>query len=256
VKVRLGILAGMALVGLLIAVGTISTTGALAAALVVVVPGLAFGQLALLDRIRPARIELYRSSMLSIGLLGGVTFVDGFYNLGLAEMGLGTVRPVFHLLWGGLLGVVSVGVIWIFDALVGRLFDVQEPEFLRMLLPRTANEKRAFFLLSVFAGVGEEIAYRGFLLTAVALWSGSAVLALVVSSVAFALVHAYQATPGMLRTGVLGLLLGGSLLVTRSLIPAIVAHTLIDWVMGLWLGPRLLGRGIVRAPIDPGPEVV
>jgi membrane protease YdiL (CAAX protease family) len=263
VKLRWGLLVGGATLGALVAVGVLSTTLVLAAGLVVLVPGLAFGQLALLERLElggPSldRIALYRSSMLSIAVLGGLSFTDGFYSLGLLQMGLGTVRPVAHLVWGVALCLVSVIVIWTFDAVAQRIFNIQEPEFVRLLLPRTGREKAVFLLLSVFAGVGEEIAYRGFLLTAIALWSGSAAVALVVSSVAFALVHAYQATPGVIRTGVLGLLLGGSLLVTGSLVPAIVAHILIDWVMGLWLGPRIMGLDRERSEEGPmeSPEAI
>jgi membrane protease YdiL (CAAX protease family) len=178
-------------------------------------------------------------------------------------MGLGTVRPILHLAWGVALCVVGVGLIWVFDLVSKRYFDVQDTEFVRMLLPQTRREKAWFCVLSVFAGVGEEIAFRGFLLTAIELWSGSVVLALFVSSIAFGVVHAYQARAGMLRAGMLGMLLGGSLLVTGSLVPAIVAHTLIDWVMGLWLGPLFVRsepdpvapETIAPETIDPEPEL-
>jgi membrane protease YdiL (CAAX protease family) len=259
-SVRVGaILVAMALV-LLVASGLVTTTMLVAACLIVVVPAVSFSQLAFLERVRPARIDLYRSSAFSIALMGGVAFADGYVHLGVGEMGLGGFRPGFHLVWGVVLCVVCVAGIWAFNLVGERYFDVREPEFVRNLLPQTGGEKAAFFVLSIFAGVGEEIAFRGFLLTAVAVWTGSVVIALVVSSIAFALVHAYQGTFGMVRTGGLGMLLGASLLMTGSLVPAIVAHTLIDWVLGLWLGRRLLGpvptTSDGAALIDPGRDLV
>lgn len=230
------------------------TTAGLVALLTVVVPIVAFSQARLLEALRPSRLEIYRSSMVSISVLCVLVLADGFYNLGLTAMRLAPGTSLAQLFVGVGLGVASVAVIWVSVEVAHRVFGLREPDFVRRLLPQSRREKWTFFVLSILAGVGEEIAYRGFLLTAVALWSGSLTVALIVSSMTFGLAHAYQATPGILRTGLLGLLFGACVLMTDSLVPAIVAHTLIDWIMGLWLGPRILGTA--AAGIDPNPEVV
>jgi membrane protease YdiL (CAAX protease family) len=114
-----------------------------------------------------------------------------------------------------------------------------DSQLLRQLLPRTREEAHTFGVLSVAAGFGEEIAYRGYAIPVLAPLLGLAGSA-VLTSVVFGVMHGYQGTLGMLRTGVLGGMLAWGFLASGSLWPAIVAHTVIDLVAGLWLGERLL----------------
>jgi membrane protease YdiL (CAAX protease family) len=96
-------------------------------------------------------------------------------------------------------------------------------------------------MLSVAAGVGEELAFRAYAILALAVVLGSPWWALVVATTSFGLVHVYQGGVGLVRTYLLGLALGASYLVAGSLWPAIIAHTLVDVVGGLVLGERLVG---------------
>jgi membrane protease YdiL (CAAX protease family) len=48
------------------------------------------------------------------------------------------------------------------------------------------------------------------------------------AAVLFGLLHLYQGGLGILRTGSIGLVLGAGTLATGSLMPAILAHTLLD----------------------------
>ena len=89
-------------------------------------------------------------------------------------------------------------------------------------------------------GFGEEMAYRGYALTALVLATGSATLALIVTSATFGVLHAYQGPIGVVRTGVVGVIMGAAFLHTGSLWPPIFAHALIDLVAGLILKERLL----------------
>ena len=99
--------------------------------------------------------------------------------------------------WGWLalgLGVAGCGfMIW---QMISVMKSREELEYgqmgdLRALAPVTQQEGRAFVLVSVTAGVCEEILYRGILLTvlipAVGLWP-----AVGLSSVIFGMGHAYQ----------------------------------------------------------------
>lgn len=98
------------------------------------------------------------------------------------------------------------------------------------LLPNTAAERSAFLLLSLSAGVCEEVLYRGFLIRF--LHEGALALpitgALAVSSLAFGLGHAYQGFKGVLSTTVAGLGMGLLFLLSGSLIPVMVLHAVID----------------------------
>ncbi|MFB6240732.1 MAG: type II CAAX prenyl endopeptidase Rce1 family protein, partial [Gemmatimonadota bacterium] len=68
----------------------------------------------------------------------------------------------------------------------------------------------------------------GRLLTRVALRGHSFVVA-----VAFGIAHGYQRAVGVVRAGVLGVLLGLPVLFTGSLYPAVVAHFWINLAIGL-----------------------
>ena len=95
--------------------------------------------------------------------------------------------------------------------------------------PHTASELRLFDLVSVTAGICEEVIYRGFLiayLTSVLgapFWVGA-----LLSSVAFGLAHFYQGPAGALKTGVTGLVLAVLYGMTGSLWASIVTHTVLD----------------------------
>jgi membrane protease YdiL (CAAX protease family) len=83
-------------------------------------------------------------------------------------------------------------------------------------------------LLSVSAGVCEELVYRGFLLTRLRELTGNTVLPLLATSVAFGLAHIYQSVPAALSSCVFGLILGVFTLGSRNLFPAILAHAAWD----------------------------
>jgi membrane protease YdiL (CAAX protease family) len=85
------------------------------------------------------------------------------------------------------------------------------------------------------AAVGEELIFRGFLLSRLesALGGGRAALltALLVQALIFGLSHAYQGPGGMWLTGITGLLLGGVYLISgRNLVVCILLHGLVDSV--------------------------
>ena len=65
-------------------------------------------------------------------------------------------------------------------------------------------------------------------------------MALALTSGAFALLHSYQGVLGVVRTGVIGVTMGAVFLHTGSLWPPMVAHVLIDLVVGFVLAERLL----------------
>ena len=98
------------------------------------------------------------------------------------------------------------------------------------LLPRTVDERTAFALLAVTAGVCEELIFRGFGIAYVRwLWPGATHFWLIaITSAAFGLAHLYQGVRGVLLTGLVGAVLASLVLATGSLLPAMVIHALID----------------------------
>jgi uncharacterized protein len=99
------------------------------------------------------------------------------------------------------------------------------------LIPHTPREHEVFRYLAVTAGVCEEILFRGFLLALVAHFTGL-IVAVPVAAVLFGLAHAYQGGVGILKTGLVGLVLTLIVLGSGSLLPAIVLHIGIDLTSG------------------------
>jgi membrane protease YdiL (CAAX protease family) len=113
-------------------------------------------------------------------------------------------------------------------------------EKLEFLMPRSATEARWWTAMSLTAGVTEEILCRGFLLALVAHFTG-VMLAAPIAAVIFGLGHAYQGSEGIVRTTLFGLIATIIVLVSGSLLPAILLHVVIDLVAGD------LGRRIATA---------
>jgi uncharacterized protein len=106
----------------------------------------------------------------------------------------------------------------------------------RRLIPKTPTERAVWILVSISAGVCEEILYRGWLLSLFAATLGSVWFGLLISSIIFGLAHAYQGRNGILGTGVLGIIFGLLFIFSGSLIPGQVLHAVIDLNNGLALG--------------------
>jgi membrane protease YdiL (CAAX protease family) len=102
---------------------------------------------------------------------------------------------------------------------------------LEPLLPHTPGERRLWTLVSISAGVCEEIFARGFLLSLIAGFAGL-IAAVPIAALVFGLGHSYQGWSGILKTGVAGLVLTFIALVSGSLIPVIVLHFAMDYIGG------------------------
>jgi len=99
------------------------------------------------------------------------------------------------------------------------------------LLPRTVHEVRAFTVLSVTAGICEELLYRGYLVWFLRPWLGLYGAA-AGSVIVFGLGHSYQGTSGAIRATLAGAALGAIVLLTGWLIPAMLLHASIDAASG------------------------
>lgn len=111
------------------------------------------------------------------------------------------------------------------------------------ILPQNLVESLAFVALVVTVALCEEIIYRGFVIAAVSRGAlDSSILGAFISSLLFAIAHAYQGRRGVMVTLVIGLIFAGARLWTGSLIPGIAAHLTADLVAGL-AAPRALRSG-------------
>jgi uncharacterized protein len=95
------------------------------------------------------------------------------------------------------------------------------------ILPRNGHQLRWGLLVSLFAGLFEEIAYRGYLMAYFGAWFGPWG-ALAASSVLFGLAHLYQGKWGVPVTTLLGALFGWVYIETGSLLLPILLHAAVD----------------------------
>lgn len=91
------------------------------------------------------------------------------------------------------------------------------------------------FLVAIFAGICEEIFCRGILLNYLAMWKGK-IFALIVSSIVFTAFHItrYQDINSLTNVFLMGIILGITFIVTKSLYMPIGLHFAWDFYLDLW----------------------
>ena len=211
------------------------------AALLEFLPVLAVVQVGLARDLAVERVQVYVTSALTVLALGVMSLGLGSRLVGIEGMGLGIEvgRVASLTFWCASIFFLGTVTLWFFLSLRKR-YGWEESRLVRELMPVSRREKRLYAVLSLCAGIGEELAYRGYAISAVIVAGGSAPVALVLTSSAFAVLHSYQGVLGVARTGVVGVIMGLVFLHTGSLWPPIFAHVLIDLAVGFLLADRLL----------------
>ena len=210
----------------------------LLAVLLAAVPALAIAQVPLVGDVEIDRLPAYWSSIATLWILGTACWLVGARTGGSSALGLVGLPAGALILWS--LGLTAAGLLLIvvFHG-IARATGTLDSDLLEQLLPRTPRERRVFAVLSVAAGTGEELAYRGYAIPVLAPLLGLTGAA-VLSTAVFGVIHAYQGVLGIVRTGLMGGVLAWGFLASGSLWPPIIAHTLIDLVAGIALGDKLL----------------
>ncbi len=206
--------------------------------LLVLVPTLAVGQLPVADEREVRRIPAYAASAVTIGFLAALCWLVGTRSGGAAALGLVGIPARTLVLWSLLLAGAAIGIELLFRQL-GIAMGWSESPWLKLLLPRTTRERWAFAALSLVAGFGEELVYRGYAILVLAGLVGTTGAAML-TSVVFGVLHSYQGSVGVVRSAVLGGILAWGFLATGSLWPSVAAHALIDVVGGIILADRLM----------------
>ena len=115
------------------------------------------------------------------------------------------------------------------------------------IMPQSPREHALYSVMSVVAGIAEEAAYRGVLMSVFWSATGSAWIAVSVSALAFALGHAVQGRKSMAVIFVMACSMHALVWYTGTLVIAMVVHAIYDL-----LAPTLRRR-ILRVP-PTGPE--
>ncbi len=206
--------------------------------LLVLLPLLAVLQEGMLREIEVERMGAYVSSAMTLAALGGGVWVVGARRDGAAALGMAPLPWASFVVWT--CGLVAAGlIVTAFSREVGKGLGLGEARLLRELLPRTGPERAAFAVLSLAAGLGEELAYRGYVIPVLGALVGVPTAA-VVSSLVFGVLHVYQGALGMARTAALGGVLAWGFLACGSLWPAVAAHAILDVLLGMALAERMM----------------
>ena len=211
------------------------------AALIELLPVLAVMQVDVTRDLAVERVQAYVTSAVTILILGVLSLALGSRLVGMEGMGLRIEleRVAYMMSWGAAVLVLGAATLWFFLVL-RKMGGWEESRLVRELLPVTRREKRLYAGLSLCAGFGEELAYRGYAIPAVIVAGGSAPVALALTSAAFAVLHSYQGVLGVARTAVVGVIMGAVFLHTGSLWPLIVAHVVIDLAVGFVFADKLM----------------
>jgi uncharacterized protein len=192
-----------------------------------------------------ARLALYRRSVLS-------TWAFTLVAIALAVPGTLLIvprqpgdlpwlddHPIVYAFVTALVALLFAWMLWpsLQCALSHRIrqkyFQAYRSSVIRFLLPVSHEERVWWVLLSVTAGIGEELLYRGFILHYLRghIAAGPALdltLAWLLSSLAFGIGHVYQGLRGVTETTIAGLTFGLLAILTGNLALPIVLHSLID----------------------------
>lgn len=153
-------------------------------------------------------------------------------------------QPLHVLLgdtWPGLKGIfldVSIGIGFLIAAnivlsAIGHLLRAKPNAAVRNLLPHGREEIAVYFLLTVTAGICEEIIFRGYFQRQFSAWFKSASVGLVLQGIVFGASHGYQGAKFMLIIVVYGVMFGLLAYWRRGLRPGMIAHFLQDFGSGL-----------------------
>ena len=103
----------------------------------------------------------------------------------------------------------------------------------RNLIPHSPSETVVYLLLTVTAGICEEIIFRGYLQRQFSALTRSPAAGLILQAAVFGIAHGYQGPKFMFIIAVFGSMFGLLVAWRRSLRPAMAAHFLQDAVIGL-----------------------
>lgn len=102
---------------------------------------------------------------------------------------------------------------------------------IQFLLPETGAERFFWIILSLTAGICEEVAFRGYLITRLMLLGKTKtwILPVFVASIVFGSGHSYQGLSGFILLSIYGVMFAALFIKTKSLWPCIIAHFFQDF---------------------------
>lgn len=183
-----------------------------------------------------ARLRTYRETLIMLWGLA-LLFAAGWFLAG-GDAGSAYLIPVAGGWRWAAISAAAVGVALLLIQVRSVPGNPQELANLRSRIgdmkdfsPQTDDELRLFNVVSLTAGLCEEVLYRGLLLGAflplIGTWG-----ALGLTTLVFGLGHAYQGAAGIVKTALIGLVMGLLTVFSGSIFPAVVLHAVLDLTSG------------------------
>lgn len=163
-------------------------------------------------------------------ILFGLIYVTLYREqTGLAGVGFTRIRFI-HLFWAVAFLLVSNLVLTLL-ALLLEMINITIPGEIELILPTNGTERIFWILLSITAGVCEETAFRGYLITRLRIFgkTKSWLIPSIIASIAFGTGHAYQGLGGFILISIYGGMFALLYWRTKSLWPVVIAHTFQDF---------------------------
>lgn len=221
------------------------------AAMVLLLPALAARSAHVLDSgeaTLPARSAVHLNTLVTLAVLLGV-------SLTVARLeGVALFPP-----WSpGLIDAAAVAVFLLVTlaalaARVGRLDRAMRKRLERVSMNnwRDPSQLAPYTLVCVFAGVAEEVAYRGVLTELLTRVTGSQAFAVAVACVAFGAAHAVQGWRGAALASLFAALFHAVVFVTGNLYAAMIAHTTYDLLAGVVIAEHARRRRAQTLTANP-----
>lgn len=149
---------------------------------------------------------------------------------GLVGLGFKRIRAL-DFAWAGAFllaaGAIMAGLSW-FLAQIG----LPMPGEVSLLIPTDNAGRMVWVVVSATAGVCEETAFRGYIMTRLRLVGKlkSWAIPVAVSAIAFGACHSYQGLPGFIVITIYGLMLSLLYIRTGTIWPAVIAHFFQDFL--------------------------
>ncbi len=192
------------------------------------------------------RLNHFRSTSVMLALFGSLSVLTA----------AGHELSLFHIDGRRFLvalpaGLLLYGVAVVFMRPRWRKAVAERKRVVRLFMPETAAERNWWFVVSILAGVSEEITWRGVQSTLLAALIGSPHLAVALCAAMFGAAHVTQGWKSVGIVAVFGLGFQALVLISGSLYLPMLVHAVYDITAGLTYGK--LGREQGLAILFPWP---
>ncbi len=177
------------------------------------------------------RMILFLSTIVVQWLIFSVIFATSYVeNTGLAGLGFKRLRLI-DFFWAAAFFGAAILILSGLAELLAFLGMPMHGE-IKFLIPQDTTGRIVWVFLSLTAGICEETAFRGYLMTRLRLLGGfnNWVIPTIVSALVFGACHAYQGIPGFIVISIYGAMFSILFIYTRSIWPCIIAHFFQDLI--------------------------